>query len=492
MTRSSARPSRMADRQPDFDARSPAVVHGAPTFAAPPSDMLPDALPTLAEAAALLRRAIESETGPSLRRKGGAPLLRLTAPVGTLDPLAFLAVQPSSDRVYIRSRDGIIALGGVGRAAEFDGLADPALAVARAAEPRLAAILAARFDPDREPAREWSPFSGRGVLVPLVDLRREADRTTLGVSLGEDARPALERLERLATTISQQSAHVLPPEYAPGFGAMAGVDSSPDAWRQAIEATLSEIASGGVRKIVLARTRRFRLPEPVDPCVLLGRLGEGEPGTYRFLIEPTPGVAFLGASPERLFRRRGDHVESEAIAGTRPRGETPDADRALATQLLESAKERNEHSLVLERIRERLGPVSAHLRADRRPHVLRLASVQHLATAVEAELRPGVDDADLLDRLHPTPAVCGEPLERARTIIRACEPFDRGLYAGPVGLVGATVDVCVAIRSALVVGDVVTAFAGAGVVPGSSAESEWRETEHKLATFERIVSGPRA
>jgi menaquinone-specific isochorismate synthase len=440
----------------------------------------------------LLRRAIEAETGPSLRRVGGPPLLRLEVPVGNLDPLSFLAVQTSGDRIYMRSRDGIIAVGGVGRAAEFDGLADPALIAARAAEPRLVAILASRFDPDREPAREWSAFSRRCVAVPLIDLRREADRTTLGVALGPDARPALGRLEHLATSVAQRNSPVLPPEYAPGFGALAGVDSSPDAWRKAIDATLAEIASGGVRKIVLARTRRFRLPEQVDPCVLLGRLGEGEPGTYRFLIEQQPGIAFLGASPERLFRRRGDRLESEAIAGTRPRGETPEADRALATQLRESQKERNEHALVLERIRERLGPVSVSVRADRRPHVLRLASVQHLATTVEAELRTGIEDAELLERLHPTPAVCGEPLERARTIISACEPFDRGLYAGPVGLVGATVDVCVAIRSALVVGDVVTAFAGAGVVAGSSAEAEWRETEHKLATFERIVSGPRA
>lgn len=445
-----------------------------------------EALPSLEAGLEALRERL---TG--IGRDAG--LRRVVVPIRDedLDPLRFLSVQPSGSRLYFRSRDGVLALAGCGIAMWLEGPADRRLAEALDAAPDLLCFLAERFDPDRESAGEWSAFRPRGLAIPLIELRREAGRLSLAAHAVLGPAAALEALERLNPNVCRQREQTLPPEYAPGLGADAGVDSSPQAWRGAVDATLAEIVAGNVRKIVLARTRRFRLPEPVDPCVLLDRLGEGEPGTYRFLVEPEPGVAFLGASPERLFRREGRLLKSEAIAGTRPRGATPEADAALASQLFDSGKERNEHSLVLERIRERLGALSERIRTDRRPQVLRLASVQHLATSIEADLSGCADDAELLARLHPTPAVCGEPLERARTIIRACEPFDRGLYAGPIGVVGAASDVCVAIRSALVVGDRVTAFAGAGVVAGSNAEAEWRETEHKLATFERIVSGPR-
>jgi menaquinone-specific isochorismate synthase len=205
------------------------------------------------------------------------------------------------------------------------------------------------------------------------------------------------------------------------------------------------------------------------------------------MVEPIAGVAFVGASPERLFRRAGTILESEAVAGTRPRGETPEADWRHAQDLFDSEKDRREHALVLDRIRERLSDMATSLHIARGARLLRLARVQHLCTPLEATLAPDVSDAELLTRLHPTPAVCGQPAERARTIIRACEPFDRGLYAGPIGVLGATTEVCVGIRSALVLGDLVVAFAGAGIVAGSDASAEWRETAHKLATIERLV-----
>ena len=114
--------------------------------------------------------------------------------------------------------------------------------------------------------------------------------------------------------------------------------------------------------------------------------------------------------------------------------------------------------------------------------------MQHLQTRVHAALRAGVGDAELVAALHPTPAVAGAPVASATEALRALEPFDRGLYAGPVGIVSRDgAEIAVAIRSALVEGDVLTAFAGAGIVDGSDPAEEWRETGHKLLAFEGLA-----
>ncbi|MFM7261371.1 MAG: chorismate-binding protein, partial [bacterium] len=154
-----------------------------------------------------------------------------------------------------------------------------------------------------------------------------------------------------------------------------------------------------------------------------------------------------------------------------------------------SQKDRREHEFVVERVREALASCSTSLRVEHEPRLLRLAYVQHLATRVQAELRPGTSDADLVRLLHPTPAVAGAPIAPAMEALRAFEPFDRGLYAGPVGVVSRDgAEIAVAIRSARIDGDALTAFAGAGIVEGSDPAEEWRETGHKLLAFERLAT----
>lgn len=441
----------------------------------------------LGEAIRLLRHRVALAIRDGRGASDGPPVRRFEVAFEGADPLAFLAAQPAGGRAFFRTRDGVTSVAMIGVAARFDDPGDPAFEALRRAEPGMSSLLVGRFDPERETGVEWQPFGRSQVIVPAVKLRRDADRTALVAIVVGDGAATLATLDRLASLEQASDPQGAVPEFTPGFGAEPGVDSSEEAWRIAMQATLSEISAGTARKIVLARTRAFRLSEPADPCELLARLGENEPGTYQFMIEPVPGAAFVGASPERLFRRAGRLLESEAVAGTRPRGETPESDWRHAEDLFASEKDRREHALVLDRIRERLADATESIRVARGARLLRLARVQHLCTPVEATLRESVSDADLLARLHPTPAVCGQPAERARTIIRACEPFDRGLYAGPIGLLGETTEVCVGIRSALVLGSSVVAFAGAGIVAGSDAAAEWRETEHKLATIERLV-----
>ncbi len=267
--------------------------------------------------------------------------------------------------------------------------------------------------------------------------------------------------------------------------------TSPDAWRAAVNAALEAIAQEHLRKVVLARAEVRRFATPPDPVTVLAGLVRRHPEAYCFLYEPTPGVAFVGASPELLVRvRPGGRLETVALAGTAPRGRTPPEDAALGSGLLHSAKDRHEHALVVEAIRRALAPLTVALEVPPEPRLRRLPQVQHLETPIRAMLRPGVGLLQVAQALHPTPALGGVPRTAALRFIAAHEPQPRGWYAAPVGVIfpDGTGELAVGIRSALLLGDRAVLYAGAGIVPGSDPDREWAETELKLRTMRRALA----
>ena len=222
----------------------------------------------------------------------------------------------------------------------------------------------------------------------------------------------------------------------------------------------------------------------LDPTLVLEGLKAATPGCFHFYAEPEDGVAFLGASPERLFRRDGSSVVSEAVAGTRPRGVSSADDKGLGEDLLHSVKDRSEHSYVRTGIGEALAPLCEELDLEEGVSEMKLARGRHLKSRIRGVLREGVTDADLIGALHPTPAVCGYPRDEALQEIRALEPFDRGWYAGPIGWIGADAsEFAVGLRSGLVRGRTLALFSGAGIVAGSVPHEEWAEIEQKIGDF---------
>jgi menaquinone-specific isochorismate synthase len=355
---------------------------------------------------------------------------------------------------------------------------------AGAGDARAAAwFVALPFDAGRPRDAAWVPYAGLGCVLPAIELRREQEATTLAVHVTSDSDRAqlLADLEALA---SPRDACVIEPAL------VRESDGGGEAeWTHAVKSGLERIRAGALRKVVLARTRRYVASGALDPVAVLARLSAREARGFRYLVEAGAGRAFLGVTPERLVSRSGRTARSEAVAGTRPRGVDGVADRLLGESLLASAKDRREHEFVVERVREALASCASSLRLDPEPRLLRLAYVQHLATRVVAELRAGTSDADLVRLLHPTPAVAGAPVADAIAALREFEPFDRGLYAGPVGVASRDgAEIAVAIRSARIEGDTLTAFAGAGIVEGSDPAEEWRETGHKLLAFERLAT----
>ncbi|HVU12018.1 MAG TPA: isochorismate synthase, partial [Phototrophicaceae bacterium] len=175
-------------------------------------------------------------------------------------------------------------------------------------------------------------------------------------------------------------------------------------------------------------------------------------------------------------------IETMALAGSIKRGLTPADDDALAHELLDDPKNRHEHRVVAEMVRERLTPLTDQLDISDTPQILRLSNIQHLYTPVRGELKSASGVLPLVERLHPTPAMGGVPQERAMDYIAHAEPVPRGWYASPIGMIDHNLDgeFAVAIRSAISQNERVWLYAGAGIMADSTPQKEWDETALKF------------
>ena len=268
--------------------------------------------------------------------------------------------------------------------------------------------------------------------------------------------------------------------------------SPPDreTWLAAVATVASEVRSGLYEKAVLACTMQLESSVRIDVGAALARLRTDYPHCHLFSVAAGEST-FFGASPESLVSRRRNVVSALGLAGSAPRGNDDEEDRALGEELLHSAKDRIEHEIVVRAIREGLQDVTTELRAPNQPELLRLRNIQHLSTEVLAKARDGVDVLDLVERLHPTPAVCGWPTSQARSVIDSHERWDRGWYAGPVGWIDGDGDgeFVVALRSALARGNHAWLFAGAGIMGDSEPEDEFEEIELKFRPLAGALAG---
>ncbi len=269
------------------------------------------------------------------------------------------------------------------------------------------------------------------------------------------------------------------------------VETDEGPWERAVAAALTDIAQGRLQKVVLSRAVDVVAERAIDLGQTWQRLGERYPQCTRFAVQLGSPITFIGASPERLLAvENGQEWHSDAVAGSRPRGATPAEDRAWGDRLLQSAKDRWEHDLVVQSIVTRLGVPAQY---PPTPQLLKLHNVQHLYTPIRALGHPltPAQTLGLVARLHPTAAVGGEPRALALARLAAWEGLDRGWYGGPLGWLAANGDSCfvVGIRSGYVQGNQARLFAGAGIVAGSEASTERAETAVKLAPLLEAIEG---
>lgn len=446
--------------------------------------------------------AVRRELGARVRAtlaggvEGASRLVRVAVPVDPVDPFTWLQAQPAAEKLYWSGRQASTAVAAVGTADLVTGTCSSidVQTVEDALQARLARAggVDARyfggfaFDPAQRLEDGWQTFGTHRFVLPRFELRSGSGAATLACHLvlprdaGRKDR-ILAQIERLVWPAPTGTGPL------PSPVTRRDVPDRP-AWRRMMAWALGAFAQNRLEKVVLARRSTFDFLDVLDPVALLQQLHAATANCFHFMVQPAEGLAFLGASPERLFRRSGDAVETEAVAGTRSRGDSARADAALLEELLESEKDRREHVFVEQVIRDRLVDLCTAVRQDETTSELRLTRGRHLCSRFEGRLRDDVTTLGLLRALHPTPAVGGVPTERACRAIRDREPFVRGWYAGPVGWMGTdAAEFAVAIRSGLVRGNRLTLYSGAGIVEGSRPEQEWDEIEQKISDFTAVL-----
>ena len=257
-----------------------------------------------------------------------------------------------------------------------------------------------------------------------------------------------------------------------------GALSAPE-WEQAVGEAVHRIKhSAELRKVVLARDLYATANRPIDARALLDRLSGRYPGCYTFACD-----GLVGATPELLISRDGWRVSSLVLAGTTPRGATPAEDSDLATALLGSAKENEEHQYAAASLQNALAPLCQAMYVAPHPALIRLPNLQHLGTRVRGTLISADRSAlGLAAAVHPTAAVGGTPTDAAVELIRELESMDRERYAGPVGWVDAdgNGEWGIALRCAQLGGNRARLVAGCGIVAGSDPAAELAETITKF------------
>ncbi len=361
---------------------------------------------------------------------------------------------------------------------------------------------AVAFDP---PRAAWSGFAPIRFAVPrllvwddggrrhvaVFAAEKDATRASLQSRLDEARRsldaPAQEKkIIFFAASAGDRTAlgfgDTIPNSPSQGAARAAAVQDGRARWAGLVDLALERIRAGELRKVVIARAMDVPAGPPVD--VLLQHLERAYPQCRTFQLRGDGGAAFVGSTPENFCSLDGSQLRTEALAGS--------ALPAEAQELLRRRKDLREHEWVVDHIAGALRDISESVEVPPSPAVRELATVAHLHTPISARLGPGAGLAEVVAALHPTPAVGGVPSAAAVRFLGEHEKLDRGLYAGLIGLVGPSrAELAVALRCARIAGGTARLFLGAGIVEGSSAESEWMETQLKARALLDALEVPR-
>ena len=334
-------------------------------------------------------------------------------------------------------------------------------------------------------ALPFLPGDPAEVVVPSLLVGRDADGTrwvTTVTARGDGPDDPVAALDVHLTDRLDRPA-------VPGPGSFS-VEASrpPAAWTAAVADATARIRAGALDKVVLAREVVVTADAPIPVATVLLRLSQSYPDCFLYLVD-----GFAGASPELLVGRSGDVVRAQPMAGTAPRRGDPAADARLAAGLLASTTYRQEHQVTIDAVHDGLLAFASYVDYEPEPSVVALANVQHLATNVEGRLsHPAASILELVDALHPTPAVCGRPRDAALAVIAELEALDRGRYAGAVGWIdrAGNGQFAVSIRGASFDGPVARVVAGNGLVGDSDPPTELIETRAKLQAMLGAIVRP--
>ncbi|GAB1541501.1 isochorismate synthase [Scytonema sp. NUACC21] len=414
-----------------------------------------------------------------------------------IEPLQWLLQQKNNSKTYWSDREHRFEMAGVGEAdiefsqslIEYSKLFDRLNRRLSSSYKHLRYYGGISFNQSSERDRNWHCFGNYRFVVPKFEIYVENKEAYLACNfLLKDSQNYQLHLNQILFELNSlafnQPVHTI-------FSTLLCRKDLPNeiVWHKNVKTALTYFNREDLKKIVLSRKSMFEFSEEIEPLNLLLLLKKNNPHLFHFCFQPSLGNAFIGGSPERLYKRVGRSLQTEAVAGTRPRSNSIEEDQNLGQELLTSEKDIREHQLVAQYLRNGLQHLCHSIEKQRKPVLLKLNKVQHLYTPCAGILLDKFSDANILAELNPTPAVAGYPREQALMAINELEPFDRGWYSAPVGWIGHNAaEFVVAIRSGLVNNNQLSLFSGAGIVQGSQPEDELQEIENKIGGFIDIIN----
>ncbi|KGX86746.1 isochorismate synthase [Pontibacillus litoralis JSM 072002] len=341
------------------------------------------------------------------------------------------------------------------------------------------------FDPLKEGSVTWGDFPNSSMVIPtyLLTIVHQESYLTINalVEPGESLEPYIaQSVQFMESTFQREQMPYL----------IQQEEVAPEEWKQIVKDATEDIKRGVIDKVVLAREMIATFSENIPISSLLNVLSEQQHQSYIFAFERGMSC-FVGSTPERLVKVEQRSLLSTCLAGTISRGQTQEEDEQLGSYLLHDEKNLQEHDFVVQMIKQAVELCCDDVVVPDGPILYPLRNLQHLYTPVKGKLQQGYTILDVVQRLHPTPALGGYPVEASIEFIRDKEPFHRGWYAAPIGWFDPkdNGEFAVAIRSALLYQNQATLFAGCGVVEDSQPEVEYEETAIKFSPMLQALGG---
>ncbi|MFP7492157.1 isochorismate synthase [Terribacillus saccharophilus] len=412
-----------------------------------------------------------------------------TEKIGAIDPIRFFANGASLEghRNFWYSQKDDFFLVGAGPAIldmrtadEWEHAMESAVVHNLSSKPGTGPVAFSGMHFQKERTRSlWKDFPNTQYRIPAFTLTKTKEEYYLTINqLVDDT-----DLDSQIAAVSSQLEHLFAENSLSGskMELLHQEELESQAWKRLVKQATDTIKATDLDKVVLARGMKLEFNEKIRAAGVLRNLLETQKDSFIFAVENGTGC-FLGATPERLVRVEAGVLHTSCVAGTAPRGNDEKEDQSIGEALLQDSKNREEHQYVVKMITGVIGKYSKDLRLPASPQLMKLRQLQHLYTPVTAKLLPGASLQQIVQELHPTPALGGLPKQEALDFIETKEPLERGWYGAPIGWLDSyrNGDTAVAIRSGLLHDDQAVLFAGCGVVKDSDPEMEFEETAIKF------------
>lgn len=347
------------------------------------------------------------------------------------------------------------------------------------------------FDPKKEnKSSKWSEFSSARFHLPCLMVTKHDEEMYLTINKIVHREDKLEELFQHFESYQNMFKRNYIPYKEKNPSQQDKKIYYQEKWLQTVQKATELIKANRFEKVVLAREVLLSFDQPIPIHLVLNKLKKTLSTSYLFAFE-VGKKCFVGATPERLVKKKGKQVFSTCLAGSIKRGKNKIEDDLLGEQLLRDPKNLLEHEIVVRMIKNAFEKCCDEVETKDSPTLLKTQNIQHLYTPIKGKIKNGFSLMDVVEKLHPTPALGGYPKKEALQFIRDEEPMERGWYAAPIGWIDLedNGEFVVAIRSTLIDHRQAYLFAGCGIVQDSIPEEEWKETEIKLGPMLYALGG---